>query len=112
MLVAMRAVQRWLLQVNLFESDFLDEETVQNQRLSFWLLIAVSIAILVSLSVFTGVARQTSSVTINNTTRDTFKDLSQKYPKTLSCPCSNTAISFSKFVQFDVTYHQVGTMTA
>ena len=110
MLVAMRAVRRWLLQVNLFEGDSLDEETVQIGRLSSWLLIAGFIAILVSLSIFTGVGSQTSSATINNPTRDIFEALRQKYPKTLSCPCLNTAISFSKFVQYDVTYHQVGTM--
>jgi hypothetical protein len=110
MLVTMRSVQRWLRQVNLFESDSLDEQTLQHERRSSWLYIALFTGILVSLSMYTGVGSQTSSVTINHPTYGIFEALHQKYPKTLNCPCSHTATQFSKCIQSHVTFHQVGQM--
>jgi hypothetical protein len=46
---------------------------------------------------------------VDNPTHDTFEALHKKYSKTLICPCSNTAVQFSKFVNFQTTFHQVGT---
>ena len=111
MLMAVRAAQRCLFQLNLFESDSLDEETLHNERQSSRIYVALFIIILAILSVYTGVGSQTSSVIIINPSFSTFETLQQKYPKTLYCPCSNTAVQYSTFVQAHTTFHQVGTFT-
>ncbi|CAF0787476.1 unnamed protein product [Adineta steineri] len=50
---------------------------------------------------------QTQVVTVTSPSIDQFESLSDEYPNTLVCPCSQTNIRYDQFMLFDPRYHQV-----
>jgi hypothetical protein len=57
---------------------------------------------------FTGLNSQIHSVTISAPTELTFEQLKTEYSSTFTCPCSQVAIEYSKFLSVNpVAYHQV-----
>ena len=107
MILSFDRLRQWIREMNIFESDSSDEETVQVERRSSWIYIALFIAILGVLSMYTGLGLQTTTVTIHDPSYNTFGSLQQKYPLTLHCPCSITSNQLSTFTRINVTFHQV-----
>ena len=99
--------ERWFQGVNIFKSGTLDQKKLQGERWSSWIYIVLFIAILGALSVYTGLRRQTTSVTVDYPSYSTFKSLQKTYSNTLQCPCSNTAVQYSSYTQIRSTFHQV-----
>ncbi|CAF4141810.1 unnamed protein product [Adineta steineri] len=50
---------------------------------------------------------QTHVVTVTSPSVNQFEHLSDEYPNTLVCPCSQTNIRYDEFMLFDPRYHQV-----
>jgi hypothetical protein len=67
-------------------------------------LLSVSIFVLL---VFTGLNEQTQGGTLILPTLSQFELLSNQYPSTLSCPCSEVTIPHNTFLSFAPQYHQV-----
>jgi hypothetical protein len=86
-----------------------DEEglSLADQILSTRLYITFFSIALLLLILFTGLTVQARIVTIISPSLTDFEHLTNKYPSTLSCPCSQTSISHGQFLTFDPQYHQV-----
>ncbi|CAF1156191.1 unnamed protein product [Adineta steineri] len=50
---------------------------------------------------------QTHVVTVTSPSVDQFEHLSDEYPNTIVCPCSQTNIRYDQFMLFNPRYHQV-----
>jgi hypothetical protein len=70
----------------------------------FLLLIGVAI-----LTIYSSVTTHSISVTVNNPSRSQFEYLFEKYPLTLSCPCTDLSTPYSTIINIQPRYHQICT---
>ena len=101
--------QLWqsFLQLNLYKKSSSDIHTAPKERLATRLYIcSLAIAILIITIVAASFLR-----TVNKTeyqpSHTRFSYLSNKYPTTLSCPCSTIGIAYNTFVTTDARFHQI-----
>ncbi|CAF1269656.1 unnamed protein product [Adineta ricciae] len=99
-----RIINRFV-QLNLYKDK--ESLTPNQQILSTRLYIVVFAVSMLILFIFTGVSNQTYVVIVPSPSLITFEQLSNKYPSTLSCPCSQISIPYEKFLSFDPEYHQI-----
>ncbi len=107
LLLLFSRIQRWLVELNLFESGSTEIEIIRQERWSSRVNIVLLLTILSGLAIYTGLVYQTTHITVKNPSYDTFTSLQLKYSATLQCPCSNIAIKFNTFTQLQPSYHQV-----
>ena len=82
--------------------------TAQRQIIATRFYLIVFVFALAVIVIFTTVSSQIHSITILSPKQSTFEFLHSRYASTLSCPCSQVAISYSKFLSVRPTrYHQV-----
>ena len=71
----------------------------------YHIVFAFALAVII---IFTTISSQTHSITISSPKQSTFEFLHSRYASTLSCPCSQVAILYPKFLSIKPTrYHQV-----
>ncbi len=107
LLLLLSRIERWLVELNLFESGSTEIEIIRQERWSSRVNIVLLLTILSGLATYTGLVYQTTHITVKNPSYDTFTSLQLKYSATLQCPCSNIAIKYKTFVQLQPSYHQV-----
>lgn len=84
-----------------------NEKILHDQLLTtriYLIFLTTGILVLAMVAFFEKV---TIRVTVNNPSFDTYKKLDATFSNTLSCPCSNIAVSYSAFLSMETTYHQV-----
>ena len=96
---------QYLARQNLFNDD--ESLAVGEQLFSTRLyvsLLAVSIFVLLTLA---GLKVPAVTATVTSPSLSLFEYLSNRYPSTLSCPCSQPVIPYDVFLSFAPLYHQV-----
>ena len=96
-----------LNKVNLFD-DGTDLSPI-DQLLATRIFLFSIVTTLIVLIAFTAFTAQTHTVTIRSPVETRFKQLSARYPRTLSCPCAQTSIRYDEFLSFKPQYHSVCT---
>ena len=98
-----------LMKLNLFNSDRCRVDTfhLRTAIISTRIYIILLILIVTVLVVSSALSDRTVSNTIRKPSQTTYEDLSTKYPTTLSCRCSRTAIAFGTFISVSSQYHPV-----
>lgn len=102
-----KRLHNYIRKTNLFDHE--DSIPLVDQLLAtriFAFLFSTTLTILVA---FTAVSVRARSVTIPSPSPGVFRQLSSRYPGTLSCPCSRTAIRHDAFLAFDPRYHPICT---
>ncbi|CAF4774972.1 unnamed protein product [Rotaria sp. Silwood2] len=56
---------------------------------------------------YSALLSRTVNVTVHNPSEKKFKEIYDKYPDTLKCPCSRVSAQYSEFAYFQVTFHEV-----
>ena len=82
-------------------------EIRQTQLIATKLFIVLFLTGLICLAGYTGSSLQLTNAQVKNPSQSTFEKLHFKYYETLNCPCSQTSIQIGKFVNTNVSYHQV-----
>lgn len=100
-------IQEWFLSLNLFIDGSTDDETIKKQKQSSRLFLVSLIASVILLVLYSSLEIHKDLFTIQNPSYDTFSSLKQKYSDILSCPCSNTVVNLTKYIQVDYILHQV-----
>ena len=88
----------------------MDEDNVEERRqqiISTRVFIIMFIVSLIGLVAYASLSLQLITVRLENPSQSTVERLQSKYPDTLVCPCSQTSIQVKKFVNVNVSYHQV-----
>ena len=93
--------------LNLFDSQSNDILKIRHEQYTTRLFIILLFLIFFILFFYTTFSKQKYIFTINRPTQATCENLHMKYGDTIECPCSNTAISYEKFISIDTTYHQI-----
>ena len=96
---------QYLAQQNVYNDD--ESLAIGEQLLSTRLylsLLAVSIFVLL---IFTGLKAPAVTATVTSPSLKLFDYLSNRYPSTFSCPCSQPVIPYDVFLSFAPRYHQV-----
>lgn len=96
---------RWLSQLNLFESNAIDDYSIKLQRRSTRVYIIVLLIALLLLSIYGLFRNETTYIEIQNPTINVYEQLQDRY--TLECPCSDVSISFQQIVGLVPTYHEI-----
>ncbi|CAF1223849.1 unnamed protein product [Rotaria sp. Silwood1] len=91
------------------ESQTTDEILlIQRQQIATRFYIILVVLAFVIIITFTGLNSQIYSITIKSPTEFIFEQLQTQYSSSLSCPCSQIAIQYSKFLSVKpIAYHQV-----
>ena len=115
MSVIIRASPSWKKRIfeyidgfNVYLAAFDDPpETNRDQKITtkiYLVLLSCCMLILVNYTAFTP---QTFSIKVENPSLVEYQRLEAKFNRTLSCPCSQIAISPGSFVNISVQFHQV-----
>ena len=101
----LRRIRQHLLGINIYsgERSLSITEQLTATRLNLLCLFS-SIFILIMIRGFTP---QTETVVISSPTLSQFDQLSNEYPLTLSCSCSQINIPYNTFLSFTPQYHQI-----
>ncbi|UJR29415.1 hypothetical protein I4U23_010627 [Adineta vaga] len=70
-----------------------------------YLILLIFAIVIITLSI--GLSQQTQSFTIQSPTVDQFEYLYSQYSTTLTCPCTQIAIPFKKFLDLSPMMHQI-----
>ncbi|CAF3605536.1 unnamed protein product, partial [Adineta steineri] len=101
-------IKVFLLNLNFFsDPDENSEWHLYGQRLStrfFIISIIITFSILI---LYASTYSVTKTITINKPSIDVYSTLQDKYPQTLTCPCSSTTNEHSQFISFQPTFHPV-----
>ncbi|CAF3562548.1 unnamed protein product [Adineta steineri] len=101
-------IKMFLLNLNFFsDSDENSEWHLYGQRLSTRLFIISQIIAFFILILYASTYSVTKTITINKPSIDVYFTLQDKYPQTLTCPCSSTTNENSQFISFQPTQHPV-----
>ena len=82
-------------------------EIRQKQLIATKFFIILFLTSLICLAGYTGSSLQLTNAQVKNPSQSAFEKLHLKYYETLNCPCSQTSIQIGKFVNANVSYHQV-----
>jgi hypothetical protein len=97
-----------LLALNIYQASVVLSDIKQKQWATriclFLLLIGVAI-----LTIYSSVTSHSHSVTVHNPSRNQFEYLYEKYPLTLSCPCTHLSTPYSTIIHIQPRYHQICT---
>ncbi|CAF4019825.1 unnamed protein product [Adineta steineri] len=101
-------IKMFLLNLNFFsDPDKNNDWHLYGQRLStrfFIISIIIAFSILI---VYGSTYSVTKTIIINKPSVDVYYTLQNKYPQTLTCPCSSTTNEHSQFISFQPTQHPV-----
>ena len=97
---------RWLLQfktaikdLNLFEDiRKTNEEDIKNQKISTIIFLILFTLSVVGLFLYASLTPITKTVTIQQPSLSDYKQLEQKHPNALVCPCTNVSNEYNKFI--------------
>ncbi|CAF3670945.1 unnamed protein product [Rotaria sp. Silwood1] len=84
-----------------------DENRIREQRYTsqlYVVLLCVSILVLI---IITSLAPQYNTRTIEFPTITIYKELQNRFPDTLTCPCSQVSIPYERFIELYPSFHQV-----
>ncbi|CAF1384653.1 unnamed protein product [Adineta ricciae] len=103
-------IRNKLQQMNFYRQGQINNDIlpIKQQRSAtrfYIILFVISFGIIL---IFLNLDTQITLVTISSPSLSTFEGLNKKYSSTLTCSCSNIAISYSSFITISVsTYHQI-----
>ncbi|CAF1409700.1 unnamed protein product [Adineta steineri] len=101
-------IKMFLLNLNFFSNpDKNSEWHVYGQRLSTRFFIVSIIIAFFILILYASTYSVTKTITINKPSIDVYYTLQDKYPQTLTCPCSSTTNEQSQFISFQPTLHPI-----
>ncbi|CAF3662865.1 unnamed protein product [Adineta steineri] len=109
-MIHIRKLGQYLKRLNLFKkSDQRAENNIKQQRISTRVYLILLFGSFLTLLLFTSLSTGMVPTTEPKPSLTTYKDLQDKYSKTLKCPCSNVTIPHHKFVSLLPVLHQVCT---
>ncbi|CAF1199621.1 unnamed protein product [Adineta steineri] len=102
-----KQLRDYIRKINFFN----DAETtsVIDQLFATRIVIFLMTIALIIIITWASLTIQTHSVTIPSPSETIFKQLSVRYPNTLSCRCTQTSIHHHQFLSFDPQYHPICT---
>ncbi|CAF1144697.1 unnamed protein product [Adineta steineri] len=80
---------------------------LKQQKYTTWFYILLLLGTTYILFYATVIKQQTRTITISNITLTVFNELYLEHGETLSCPCSNVAITYQAFVDSSIKFHPV-----
>ena len=82
-------------------------EIRQEQLIATKLFMILFLTSLIGLAGYASSSLQLTNIQMKSPSQSTFEKLHSNYNETLNCPCSQTSIQIGKFVNVNVSYHQV-----
>ena len=103
-----RKVRRYLSAYNLFESSTSTPETHRREILKTRLYLVLVITSSILLVLYTGLAEQTSTVTVQQPSQSTYEHLRSLHSDSLQCPCASVSIPHKAFtVHLEAVLHPI-----
>ena len=103
-----RKVRRYLSAYNLFESSTSTPETHRREILKTRLYLVLVVTSSILLVLYTGLAEQTSTVTVQQPSQSTYEHLRGLHSDTLQCPCASVSIPNKEFtVHLEAVLHPI-----
>lgn len=86
-----------------------DDRELSNQKISTRLFLTLFVLIMTVLLLYTSLATINKTVTVTTPAMDQYLHLYNKYPQTLSCPCTKISIDYGSLLAIQYSFHQVCT---
>ncbi|CAF1126765.1 unnamed protein product [Adineta steineri] len=107
-MIHIRKLGQFLKRLNLFkESNQRTEDNIKRQKISTRVYLILLIGLFLTLLLFTSLSTGMVPMTKRKPSLPTYRDLQDKYSKSLRCPCSHVTIPHRKFVSLSPVLHQV-----
>ncbi|CAF0797767.1 unnamed protein product [Adineta steineri] len=100
-------IQKKLIELNIFKQSSNTDRQTTFQRYGTRLYIFLLIGSIIIITIYVFLQKSIQSKTIFYPTESQFTQLQEKYPRSLSCPCSSISISYSNFTTIQPQYHQL-----
>ncbi|CAF1165270.1 unnamed protein product [Adineta steineri] len=100
-------IQKKLIELNIFKQSSNTDRQTKFQRYATRLYIFLLIGSMIIITIYVFLQKSIQSKTIFYPTESQFSQLQEKYPRSLSCPCSSILISYSNFTTIQPQYHQL-----
>ncbi|UJR19443.1 hypothetical protein I4U23_022573 [Adineta vaga] len=85
--------------INLFEDvEKVNEEDIKNQKISTIIFLILFILSTIGFFLYASLTPITKTVIIKQPTLSDYKQLEQKYPNSLVCPCNSVSNVYNKFI--------------
>ena len=106
-----RKLTQLIRTLNLFPSlpPSTDENQLRNERISTRLFIFLLVLSLTILVMYTSLMTITNTATIQGPSFQRYLQLTSRYSKTLTCPCTKISINYEKILHVTYNFHQVCT---
>ncbi|CAF1470926.1 unnamed protein product [Adineta steineri] len=100
-------LRRFLINLNLFETDLTDEQTITIQRWSTRIYIMLLFSTMTILLVYDALAVKTQQIEVRNPSLKTYLELQNTYDTNVICPCTEISASYRSFAEIIPTYHEI-----
>lgn len=99
-------IYRWIRNYNLFEHSYTDEFTQRNEILSTRLYVLFMIIGFIAIVFYASIVQHIVIYHVESPPINTYRQLAKQYPS-LTCECQQPTTSYSVFVSFSPTFHQL-----
>ncbi|CAF1441651.1 unnamed protein product [Adineta ricciae] len=96
-----------LINFNLFRTQAANNPTIERQLYTTRFYLIISIITFASLLFYTLINEKLITVKVQLNNLDEYNNLRNKYSATLSCPCSDISVTYSRFIKLNPSYHQI-----
>ncbi|CAF0788937.1 unnamed protein product [Adineta steineri] len=100
-------IQKKLIELNIFKQSSNTDRQTKFQRYGTRLYLFFLIGSMIIITIYVFLQKSIQSKTIFYPTESQFTQLQEKYPRSLSCPCSSVSIPYSNFTTIEPQYHQL-----
>lgn len=97
----------YLKNLNVFESEIDDAESIYRQKLSTRIYLCMMILSMTCLVTFAFLLPRTINVTVSQPSEHRFIQLNTEYSDTLKCPCTHITQLFGDIVRIQVSFHEI-----
>ncbi|CAF1313076.1 unnamed protein product [Adineta ricciae] len=104
-----RTIKQLMVKLNLFNSipPSEDQDIVRQQRIITWIYLILLTSSMIIIITYSSIQPHTVHFTKNSPSSKDFIELYAKYPLTLSCSCSNSAIDLYFLAKLVPEYHEI-----
>lgn len=96
-----------ILNLNLFQTKSNNDLVIRRQRLTTKFYLIILIVTLIILILYTSLDEISVTETVQLNSRNQYDKLRRNYPNTLDCSCDQISTEYQKFIQINLSYHQI-----
>ena len=105
--IRIQRLQQSIIFFNLFDDESENNERSQHERVSTWIYVILLILCMTATAIYTSLISYSSTMVIQITSFDQYKELNALGLDSFQCPCSEVSVPYKEFISIETSLHQV-----